>query len=406
MDNYPSMQLPITEIEHYLAGTASDAEKKIVNEWYHSFNDEEVEVASDISSLRDQIKARIHSRVQQNIRNQKRTAPVMPLRTKRVAAAAILAAVTATGTYLALSKPHANSTVSSASDRPAKTNIQPGGNNAVLTLADGSQIVLDSAQNGTLRLQGNTRVIKLDNGQLAYKTNTSTPISAISYNTISTPRGGQYKIVLADGTEVWLNSASSLKFPTAFAGEGREVFLSGEGYFEVKGIRAQNNRKIPFIVSVSSSGTAKDMKVKVLGTKFNIMAYGDEEAVKTTLIEGAVSAANSADSILIRPGQQAAVKSADAKFSVTDADIKEALAWKNGEFRFKEMNIKSIMRQLARWYNVDVGYRGDLANVELSGVIAKKENILQLLDVLETTGKVHFQVSGNRITAMPYARKD
>lgn len=394
------MQLPEQAIENYLAGTANAAEKQLVSDWYYSFNDEEVEIPANLKALREQIYERIHNRLQQSIRST--ATPVIKINYKKkwLAAAAVFTGMLATGTYVFVHNKSIQPPVAVVKNIPVNKAILPGGNKAVLTLADGSEIILDSAQNGTLTQQGNSKVIKLDNGQLAYKMNGSSD-GAVSYNTISTPRGGQYQITLPDGTMVWLNSASSLKFPTAFTGSNREVLLNGEGYFEVTHVSSAAVQKVPFTVSVNPSSAGGGMKVTVMGTRFNIMAYKDEDAVKTTLVEGSVAASNNTGKVIIKPGQQAGIKNNASQFKVADADIKEVLAWKNGEFRFKEMNIKTIMRQLERWYDVNVEYSGDLTGITLSGVVPKKDDISQLLDVLETTGKVHFEIKGRNVTAMP-----
>ncbi|MDR3712990.1 MAG: FecR domain-containing protein [Puia sp.] len=272
----------------------------------------------------------------------------------------------------------------------------PGSNKAFLTLADGSIVTLDSVQNGTLPDQGNSRVVKLDSGILAYHT-TDNPGGEPVYNLITTPRGGQYRIVLPDGTRAWLNSASSLRFPTSFSGKERAVTLTGEGYFEVT-----RNPSMPFVVAVGA------MKVNVLGTGFNIMAYADEAAVKTTLAEGSVQIVSGNNRALLKPGQQAQLSAGDNNPAggrirvIDDADVEEVLAWKNGRFQFNETNIESIMRQVGRWYDVDIEYRGDLSGIELSGAISRKEYAAQLLELLEATKRVRFATEGGKIIVIPY----
>lgn len=272
--------------------------------------------------------------------------------------------------------------------------IIPGGNKAVLTLADGSTIVLDSARDGALGSQGNTRIIKLDSGRLAYTASQGDANAAPQYNTISTPRGGQYQVVLPDGSQVWLNAASSLRFPVAFTGNDRAVTLTGEAYFEV----AKNAGK-PFIVRT------RGMQVNVLGTHFNVMAYPDEGRVKTTLVEGAVSVSQGNVTSLMQPGQQASINDAGTTFMISKPDIEDVMAWKEGEFRFRKTDISMIMRQIARWYDVDIEYKGDLSGIKLYGSMTRKENAAQLLELLEQTGMVHFSTNGNKITVMPATMK-
>jgi transmembrane sensor len=274
--------------------------------------------------------------------------------------------------------------------------IIPGGNKAILTLGDGSTIVLDSARDGALGHQGSTRIIKLDSGRLAYAVNNnSNEVNAApQYNTISTPRGGQYQVVLPDGSQVWLNAASSLRFPVAFTGNDRSVTLTGEAYFEV----AQQANK-PFIVRT------RGMQVNVLGTHFNVMAYPDEGRVKTTLLEGAVSVSGGNATSLMKPGQQASINDEGNSFQISRPDVEDVMAWKAGEFRFRNTDIRMIMRQIARWYEVDIAYKGDLSGIKLYGSMTRKENVAQLLELLEQTGMVHFSTSGNKVTVMPATMK-
>ncbi|MGO4290626.1 FecR family protein [Chitinophaga sp. RAB17] len=308
----------------------------------------------------------------------------------KLAAAAVLLIMLGTGFSWWYRSAHRVAVVAGNTTRA----IIPGGNKAVLTLADGSTIVLDSARDGALGSQGNTRIIKLDSGRLAYTANQGDANAAPQYNTISTPRGGQYQVVLPDGSQVWLNAASSLRFPVAFTGNDRTVTLTGEAYFEV----AKNADK-PFIVRT------RGMQVNVLGTHFNVMAYPDEGRVKTTLVEGAVSVSQGNATSLIQPGQQASINDAGTTFMISKPDIEDVMAWKEGEFRFRKTDISMIMRQIARWYDVDIEYKGDLSGIKLYGSMTRKENAAQLLELLEQTGMVHFSTNGNKITVMPATMK-
>jgi len=266
-----------------------------------------------------------------------------------------------------------------------KNDIVPGHSGAILTLANGATILLDSAQDGSLSPQGNVQVVKR-NGQLSYTG--SGKSSEVLYNTMTTPRGRQYQVVLADGTRVWLNSASSLHFPTAFTGPTREVQLTGEAYFEVADNAAQ-----PFVVKTQR------LDVHVLGTAFNVMAYEDEEAVRTTLVQGAVKVSARNQELQIRPGEQAALAEKD-HLAVSSPDLSEVLAWKEGKFRFKKTPIKMIMRQIARWYDVDIVYKGKTPDLLLSGVFPRTEYVSQLLEVLQEAGNIHFTMEGNTITLL------
>jgi ferric-dicitrate binding protein FerR (iron transport regulator) len=266
--------------------------------------------------------------------------------------------------------------------------LAPGSNKAMLTLADGTQVPLDSAANSSLQ-QGTTQITNT-NGKLSYQATNNT--GAVMYNTVTTPHGGQYQLTLADGSKVWLNAASSIRFPTAFTGKERLVSITGEAYFE---IAQQANQ--PFSVQVSAAD--RDMTVKVLGTSFNIMAYADEKAVKTALVEGAVQVQHGDRKDVLKPGLEASL--ADNTFVITPADLEETLAWKDGKFRFRGTNIKTIMRQLSRWYDMEVAYNGDVSDIDLTGVISRREDAGNLLKALEATQRVHFDVNGHNVTVSP-----
>jgi ferric-dicitrate binding protein FerR (iron transport regulator) len=304
----------------------------------------------------------------------------------RVAAAVMILIALGAGTYLYLT-PRAGQTI--ATLQPREIDIAPpAGNKAVLTLADGTKIQLDSSRNGTLAIQGNIQVIKQSNGQISYA---GTAASGISFNTLNVPRGSKpLSLLLADGTQVWLNVGSSMTYPTAFSGSERKVKITGEAYFEVA-----HNAKMPFMVQHD------DVTVRVLGTHFNVNSYEDETAVRITLLEGSVrvTMGDKRQTTVITPGQQAQV-SDDIKV-LNNVDIDEVMAWKNGKFQFGEKtDIGTIMRQIARWYNVDVEYKGTV-NEHFWGSISRDVNVSQVLKILEATGGVKFKVEGNKIIVMP-----
>jgi ferric-dicitrate binding protein FerR (iron transport regulator) len=264
------------------------------------------------------------------------------------------------------------------------SNIQPGGDRALLRLADGSVIVLDSAANGNLADQGAVKVIKLD-GKLTYLGNepgTGEP----TYNTITTPRGGQYQLVLSDGSVVWLNAASSLRFPVVFTGNERRVEITGEAYFEVA-----KNAKQPFKVAVAGRG-----EVEVLGTHFNINAYADEATINTTLLEGSVKVtAKGATPVQLKPGQQAQMGSSVSV--INNVDTEEVIAWKTGWFSFDRTDIATIMRQVSRWYNVDVVFDGQPGKRTFSGVVSRSNSMAEVLKIMEKAG-VRFHIEGKKVT--------
>lgn len=268
--------------------------------------------------------------------------------------------------------------------------VGPGGNKAILKLADGTSVVLDDAANGTIATQGNSTVQKLNNGELAYN-NSAQRISVPLYNTISTPRGGQYSVMLPDGSRVWLNAESSLYFPTAFTGKERLVTLSGEAYFEIA-----HNTKMPFKVQVN------DMTVEVLGTHFNIMGYDNEAVTHTTLLEGSVKVLhNNNEKSLVKlvPGQQATLKKGSGVFRVGDADVELVTAWKNGMFEFSGDEIQTIMRQIERWYDVDVQYAGKIPEGHYSGSVGRENNLLKVLRIFEESD-LRFKIEGKKLTVL------
>jgi len=266
-----------------------------------------------------------------------------------------------------------------------KQSLEPGGNKAMLRLDDGRQIVLDSTSNGGVAQQGGAQIVKLTDGQVAYKASGDNS-GKVFYNTMETPKGGQYQLLLPDGSRVWLNSASSIRYPTAFTGPSRDVEVKGEAYFEVA-----KNQSQPFVI------VSRGMKVEVLGTEFNLMAYEDEDAMRTTLVNGSVRVVKGVDSKIIQQGEQASLAAGEKKFTVSRPNMNEVLGWKEGEFRFKNANIKVIMRQIARWYDVDVEYDGKLPTALFSGFFPRKEFARQLLDALEATGDIRFIMKEKKI---------
>lgn len=339
-------------------------------------------------------------RIREKINSTGKPAKIIRMNFWKKAVAAAVIVMLGTGTFLLLNNKREKEIAKVNPYKPKPIDIAPGGNKAVLTLADGSQIILDSAANGNLASQGNTNVIKLDNGQLTYN-GSGSPLGdggEVLYNTISTPRGGQYQLVLADGTKVWLNAASSLRFPASFTGGERKVELKGEGYFEVA-----KNTSMPFKVNVAGKE-----EVEVLGTHFNINSYVDETIINTTLLEGKVkvisvinSELKTQNSQLLSPGQQAQLTATGQIFINKSPAIDEVMAWKNGKFQFGESaDIATIMRQIARWYDVEVEYKGTVTE-HIGGTISRDVKVSKVLEMLEMTGSVKFQMSGRKVIVMP-----
>lgn len=277
-----------------------------------------------------------------------------------------------------------------AKNNPSVKSIRPGMKRAVLTLANGSRLILANAVKRTLAVESGA-LVEQDGGRLIYHTGRDHDLhDADQQNSIATPRGGEYQLYLGDGTIVWLNSASQITYPVAFTGHERRVKISGEAYFEVA-----KNPKSPFIVE--ANGT----EVRVLGTHFNVNAYTDDEAVKTTLVEGSVRVTKNSQQALLKPDQQAIVGGHTNQIQVRNVDAMEALAWKNGTFLFNNENIKVVMKVISRWYDIEVSYRGDLSNKTFGGTISRFENFEKLLKTLELTGAIHFKIEGRRVIVMP-----
>lgn len=266
--------------------------------------------------------------------------------------------------------------------------LQPGGNKATLLLADGSVIDLGASKNGLLTNLEGSRVNKPADGELVYEDKDSI-VGSSSLHTLSTPVGGQYRVTLPDGTIVWLNAATSLTYPSRFTGSERTVRLSGEAFFEV----ARNTRQ-PFRVQMDDSAL-----VTVLGTHFNVMAYNDEKAKEVTLLEGSVEVGNGYRSEKITPGFQATITPSLIRKS-GDIDTAEIAAWKNGQFIFHDASIEQIMRQIQRWYNAKVIYRGKISQ-QFNATISRSESLEKLLRLLELNGYVHFKIENQTIYVLP-----
>jgi len=323
-------------------------------------------------------------------------APIRNINFKsRLIAAAVILILVSTGTYFWLHKsPSHESDQASLAGKKYQADLPPGGNRAVLKLANGSTIILDSAHNGLLSKEGGANIEKKD-GKLSYHSLPEKP-TEIQFNTLMTPRGGQYAVKLSDGSVVWLNAASYLRYPASFSGKRREVELKGEAYFEV----APSTH--PFVVNILPSATGVGGgRVEVLGTQFNINAYEDEAVMKTTLLEGAVkfSIGEKEQGVRLEPGQQAQVITGKIKV-LDDADVGEVVSWKNGITSFKDADIKSIMRKVARWYDVDVVYQGEIPERTFMGGITRTSKLSELLTVLELSN-IHFELTGKTLLVKP-----
>ncbi|OJV14874.1 MAG: hypothetical protein BGO21_19530 [Dyadobacter sp. 50-39] len=369
-------------VRKYLSGTASESERAFLEKWYqhqeheHDLLDHYAD--HDRAALGNEMEANILRRIGRGP-EKRRSLFSWP----RLAAAAAVVLM-AFGAWYYVMHQYENKP-----QRVARkpTDFAPGGDRAVLTLADGTTIVLDSAARGRIASQGNATILKNSEGELAYQVGESTQ-AITGTNTISTPAGGQYSIRLPDGTQVWLNARSSITFPTAFAGNERRVRVQGEVYFEV-----QKKKEQPFVVDVDGR-----QQVIVTGTHFNVNAYTDEPEIHTTLLEGAVSvtaARTGSEPLQLVPGEQASLRT-NGSLRKAVVDVNETVAWKNGLFQFRETPLATIMRDIERWYNVEVTYPQGIPAKRFSGKLRRNSKASEILEILKFAG-VNFRIEGSDI---------
>lgn len=273
----------------------------------------------------------------------------------------------------------------------ASENILPGHDGAILTLSDGRQVILDSLGNGSVASENGSRAVLTD-GQLVYQASGNIT-EGTAFHVMSTPNGRQFKLILPDGTNVWLNAASSIRYPVAFTGSERRVEVTGEAYFEVT-----ENAKNPFIVSVN-----KKMEIVVTGTHFNVNSYDDETIIRTTLLEGSVKIKKNEKSTILSPGMQALVNnqtSQDQEIQVVkNADVDMVMAWKNGFFSFRQTDIATVMRQISRWYDLEIVYAGKIPDRKFGGSISRKDKLQEVLKMMEEM-KIRYRIEGKKIIIM------
>jgi transmembrane sensor len=358
----------------YKEGKCTDAENALVERWLFQYKNENLDLSEEkIQEISKKIWLNLPKQPLKLIKR---------LQFTRLAAAAAVLVFVLTGLYFIIdSQNHQQVAVKYTKD------LLPGSNGAILTLSNGKKVILNNAGIGTIGNEGDAVINKTANGEIVYSTLAVNGL--ITYNIMATANGGQYHLVLSDGTNVWLDAASSIKYPTVFTGNERKVEITGEVYFEV----AHNAAK-PFRV------ITQKQTVEVLGTHFNINAYNNEPAIKTTLLEGSVKVTDNTRTITLVPGEQAQVKPGtdDNEIQVIDnVYTDEVVAWKNGLFQFNKASIESIMRQMARWYDVDISYNNNkIPSKTFTGNISRKSNASQFLQILSYTG-LHFEITGKKI---------
>lgn len=363
-------------LDRYNNGNATESEKALVESWYNNFVPPAS--ASDTEHLKQDQKESLR-RLLADI-DQGRNKRIGPWLT---AAAAILVLFTAFGIYHFIAEKK-NRQPKYAVGTAIK-DIAPGTSKATLTLANGTTIDISDTKNGRIATQAGVQINKTGDGQVKYETATAATSLKEVMNIITVPRGGKYQVVLADGTKVWLNDASSLKFPTVFSGSERVVELTGEAYFDVA-----HNSKQPF--KVKTAGQV----VQDIGTQFDVNSYADEDAIATTLVEGSVKIYDAKGQTFIKPGQQYLLKTNGTSEVKNDVDLDEVTAWKSDMFQFDNADIKTIMRQISRWYNVDVEYAGQVPASTYHGRISRNANASTVLKILELSG-INFTIERGKI---------
>jgi ferric-dicitrate binding protein FerR (iron transport regulator) len=400
MEENIDRQYMIELADRWLKGTITPEEELEFAAWYNQFSDDkELNIDTDFADRSEALRQRIYDSLVKVLANEEPVAQKHAIRMiwRRYLIAASVLVLLGTAAYLVM-RPKSSRHELAAKQAPGR-DMAPGHDGAILTLAGGRRIVLDSAANGTVAAQGNMQVIK-QNGRVTYKaattgqTNadptsagptTAQPAPAISYNTMTTPRGRQFQLVLPDGSMVWLNAASSITYPTAFTGAQREVEITGEAYFEVV-----HKEKQPFRVKMGN------ILVEDLGTHFNINAYPDDPAQWTTLLEGSVRVSGYNGAVLLKPGQQVRSEGLGPVEIRSDVDLDATMAWKNGNLSLQNADVKAIFRQISRWYDMDVRYEGSLPKTQFWGIIGRNVYLSNVLHVLEANG-IYTRIKGNVI---------
>jgi len=350
-------------LHKYLSGTCTPEERLQVEQWYRQLDlpgelPSMEQMENDLADVRERLPRKLAHRL----------APWY-----RYVAAAAIAAVMAIGVYVYFFQSEWSGTESEVAATSLPDDLAPGGNRAILQLADGTEIVLDERPDGTVAQEGEHAIYKHADGELVYQPEASGADREVPvFNRLQTPRGGQYHLVLPDGTHVWLNAASTLTYAISGATQERLVQLEGEAYFEVAG-----DPDRPFRVA------SRGQMVEVLGTHFNVNSYPDEPLIRTTLVEGAVKVSGSTDQrpVVLAPGEQA-LWAEDNQLAIRKVDVAQAVAWKNGKFNFSHSDVATVMRELSRWYNVDVVFEGEKPDITLSGEVYRNTNASNVLDIL------------------------
>ena len=383
-------------LDRYLKNQSNTKEKEKLDEFFEE-NSNSIEASKSIENV-SKLEDKIFNYIQFGIKEQvKRESTLNRMPYLQVAASILVIFLFSTTIYFYRSSLASKSQLPIAQSVAKLEDKQPAKNIAILTLGNNSQIVLDEASSGEIAQEGGVSILKTDKGELVYKIRNSNKLSTNDlnkYNTISTPMGGKFKVILPDGSLVVLNAASTLKYPVHFDEKVRKVSFTGEAYFEIAKLEDQRKKRVPFYVY------SNDQIVEVLGTHFNINSYDNEEYSKTTLLEGSVKITNeksAATAKILKPGQQAVIKRGDVQTKIMIADEAQALAWKDGYFLFKNTNIKDVVNELERWYNVDIQYEDAMEFENITGYISRNVKISSVLKMLQLSGIVNYEISGSKI---------
>lgn len=394
--------------QRFVQNTCTREEMNELYAWIETRDDEDVQLLMDerFNNITDTSKADTvdWEHMYRQIVGTKQQAPVRRLWYRVAVAASVLLIVSLLGYYI-INKQTGRSKDIVKTTPPAPHDITaPQTTRATIVLSNGQKVFLDSAGTGELARQGNMKVERLSTGEIVYQKTAAAEGKEIKYNTLNNPRGSQVvSMVLSDGTKVWLNAGSSLIYPVAFTGNERKVSVTGEAYFEVETLRQPakgghtQGQKMPFMVQFSLAG--REGMVEVSGTHFNVNAYDDEPLVKTTLLEGAVNVKSKTGSVTLKPGQQAAIKENSPLAIDHSPNLDLVMAWKNGLFNFNNTDIQTVMRQIARWYDVDVEYQG-IPKDKYGGEMSRQSQLSNVIRVLEAMGGVQFKIEGKKVTVI------
>jgi biopolymer transport protein ExbD len=386
----------LTLLDRYLKSQSNTKEKEKLDEFFEE-NSNSIEASKSIENV-SKLEDKIFNYIQFGIKEQvKKESTLNRMPYLQIAASILVIFLFSTTIYFYRSSLASKSQLPIAQGVAKIEDKQPAKNIAILTLGNNSQIVLDEASNGEIAQESGVSILKTDKGELIYKIRNSNKLSnndLNKYNTISTPMGGKFKVILPDGSLVVLNAASTLKYPVHFDEKLRKVSFTGEAYFEIAKLEDKRKKRVPFYVY------SNDQIVEVLGTHFNINSYDNEEYSKTTLLEGSVKIINeksAAPAKILKPGQQAVIKRGDIQTKIMIADEAQALAWKDGYFLFKNTNIKDVVNELERWYNIDIQYEDAMEFENITGFISRNVKISSVLKMLQLSGIVNYEISGSTI---------